>query len=129
MNALLAENPLQEGFLIERLAEPCAIVIFGASGDLTKRKLIPALYDLATERHLPPAVSIIGCARTPMSHQQFRDKMREEVGKYARNSPISTAAWDSFAQRLFYVPSDFESSYADLAKSFRDAVAQRVDTN
>ena len=55
----------------------CVLTIFGASGDLTKRKLIPALYNLALERRLPERFAVVGCARSEMTHEEFRNKMRE----------------------------------------------------
>jgi glucose-6-phosphate 1-dehydrogenase len=61
-------NPLREGIRMRRTPDPCAMVIFGASGDLTERKLLPALYYLACERLLPGGFSIIGCSRTPYSN-------------------------------------------------------------
>ena len=62
-------NPFQDPLRFERRVPPCAIVIFGANGDLTKRKLIPALYRLAYERRLPPGFAIIGNSRTGMSDE------------------------------------------------------------
>ena len=76
------KNPLREGMQAHRSAEPCAMVIFGASGDLTERKMLPALYYLARERLLPPGFSVIGCARTPYTHEQFRESMRQAVNEF-----------------------------------------------
>jgi glucose-6-phosphate 1-dehydrogenase len=73
------ENPLRAGMRLERTAEPCAVVIFGASGDLAKRKLIPALYRLVQERLLPAEFAIVGLGRTAMTDDEFRGKMREAV--------------------------------------------------
>ena len=70
-------NPFQDPLRFERRVPPCAIVIFGANGDLTKRKLIPALYRLAYERRLPPGFAIIGNSRTGMTDDAFREKMKE----------------------------------------------------
>ncbi|HEY4001708.1 MAG TPA: glucose-6-phosphate dehydrogenase, partial [Candidatus Xenobia bacterium] len=105
MERLLLDNPLTDTLLAERIPEPCAVVIFGASGDLSRRKLIPALFDQAAEQHLPVRFAIIGVARTPASHDRFRDDMREAVTRYARHRP-DEAAWNSFAQALFYVTSE-----------------------
>ena len=60
------------------------LVIFGASGDLTKRKLIPALYNLALEKRLPERFAVVGYARSEMTHEAFRDKMREAVKEFSR---------------------------------------------
>jgi glucose-6-phosphate 1-dehydrogenase len=127
---LTVDNPLAEGFLIEKLPEPATIVIFGASGDLTKRKLIPALFDQFVEHHLPQGFTIIGCARTAMSEDAFRERMFEEVGKYARHTP-DRQTWDSFATGLFYVSADFDddAAWARLGASFRAKVADRVQSN
>lgn len=83
------------------------MVIFGASGDLTKRKLIPALYNLALEHLLPSGFSVIGFARTEMSHEDFRQKMRQAVDTFSRKRPVQPSAWESFAQGLHYFPADF----------------------
>jgi glucose-6-phosphate 1-dehydrogenase len=124
---LTDENPLQEGFLLERTPEPTTMVIFGASGDLTKRKLVPALYDQFVDQKLPHGFTVIGCARSPLSSEVFRERMRAEVGRYARHTPLSTAAWEAFAGGLFYVPSalDHPGSFSDLADVFRQIGAER----
>jgi len=62
----------------------CVVTIFGASGDLTKRKLIPALYNLALEKRLPERFAVVGYARSEMSHEAFREKMREAVSQFSR---------------------------------------------
>ncbi|MFZ5444884.1 MAG: glucose-6-phosphate dehydrogenase [Myxococcota bacterium] len=104
------QNPLRAGLVDERLPEPCSVVIFGASGDLTKRKLVPALYTLFTERALPPAFAIVGFARKPMSDEQFRAEMREACQAFARHRPLDPASWDEFAQGLFYQPGDYDDA-------------------
>jgi glucose-6-phosphate 1-dehydrogenase len=86
-----------------RPAPPCAVVIFGASGDLTKRKLVPALYALAGDGLLPDEVAVIGSGRTRMDDQQFRAAMREAVASFARVR-LDTQAWERFAARLHYTP-------------------------
>ena len=73
------ENPFQDPLRFERQVPECVIVIFGANGDLTKRKLLPALYRLAYDRRLSAGFAIVGISRTPMSDDQFREKMREAV--------------------------------------------------
>ena len=77
---VLETNPLREG-LIEHMAEPCAIVIFGASGSLTQRKLMPALFSLACYGLLPPGLAIIGVALNKYSEDEFRELMRQSVEK------------------------------------------------
>ncbi|MBM3463875.1 MAG: glucose-6-phosphate dehydrogenase, partial [Armatimonadetes bacterium] len=94
------------------------------SGDLTRRKLLPALYDQFVERRLPPGFTIIGCARTDMTDDSFRAKMREEVGKYARNVPLHTATWESFAEGLFYVDTEYDDLGA-LSENLRGIAINR----
>ena len=68
-----APNPLREGIRLKHGPEPCVMVIFGATGDLTHRKLLPALYDLAIEHPLPAGFAVVGFARRPYSDDQFRE--------------------------------------------------------
>jgi glucose-6-phosphate 1-dehydrogenase len=97
------ENPLREGIRLEKTAEPCTVVIFGASGDLTKRKLVPALYRLMQQRLLPAEFGIIGFARSPMSDEEFRDKMKDAVVTYGEAKSVDETVWQSFAQGIYYV--------------------------
>ncbi|MBD0326109.1 MAG: glucose-6-phosphate dehydrogenase, partial [Pyrinomonadaceae bacterium] len=83
MSSIVMENPLREGIRLERTAGPCAVVIFGASGDLTKRKLLPALYRLVQQRLLPAEFAIVGLARTEMTSEEFRTRMREAVAEFS----------------------------------------------
>jgi glucose-6-phosphate 1-dehydrogenase len=91
--------------------EPHAIVIFGASGDLTHRKLLPALYHLFHEGLLPATYGIVGYARTEMSDDEFREMARESVEKFGRCEVVAEA-WDEFARGLFYVAGEFDSDGA-----------------
>ncbi|MEO7092414.1 MAG: glucose-6-phosphate dehydrogenase, partial [Polyangiales bacterium] len=104
----MAKNPLREGLVTERIPVPCTVVIFGASGDLTKRKLLPALYNLAVSRLLPPGASIVGYARREKSDEQFRAEQKANVAEFSRRKPLDEAIWNDFAQGLFYVQSTFE---------------------
>jgi len=79
------ENPLLEGLAVRRTPDPCAFVIFGASGDLTKRKLLPALYALAYRRLLPEQFVVVGVARTEMTDEEFRANMEDAVREFARD--------------------------------------------
>src|SRR5882672_6302798 len=103
------DNPFRVGLEAERTPLPCVFVIFGASGDLTRRKLIPALYNLAVSRLLPPAFAILGVASSEMSDEQFRETMHEAVARFSRRKPIDEAVWGDFANRLYYVPGKFEN--------------------
>ncbi len=111
-------NPLQDPLRFARQVPPCAIVIFGASGDLSKRKLLPSLYRLFYERRIPPNFAVLGSSRTPMSDDQFREMMKASVTKFLEDAPFDEAVWTSFAQSLFYVAGDLNnpSSYEDLRK-------------
>ena len=93
----------------EPKAVPCAIVIFGASGDLTRRMLVPALYNLAVDAQLPEECAIVGFARTDWSDQDFREHARQAVTEFSRR-PIDASFWDRFASSLFYVSGDYSRS-------------------
>lgn len=127
-----AENPFHDPLRFERRVPECAVVIFGANGDLTKRKLMPALYRLAFERRLSPGFAVVGISRTTMSDDQFREKMRESVQKFLEDSPFDETVWSSFAQGLFYMAGnvDEERCYGDL-KACMDSVqkARRTGGN
>jgi glucose-6-phosphate 1-dehydrogenase len=84
------------------------LTIFGASGDLTKRKLIPALYNLALEERLPERFAVVGYARSQMSHEEFRKKMREAVSEFSRTGLKNEAVWQQFASTLYYVQGGYE---------------------
>jgi glucose-6-phosphate 1-dehydrogenase len=88
----------------------CIVTIFGASGDLTKRKLIPALYNLALEKRLPERLAVVGYARSEMTHEAFRDKMREAVQEFSRTGLKDQAVWDLFASTLFYVRGGYDEA-------------------
>ena len=75
MNEKSPPNPLREGLSNQAVPQPCTVVIFGATGDLTLRKLIPALYNIAADGELPPAVAVVGFARRPKTDDQFRKEM------------------------------------------------------
>jgi glucose-6-phosphate 1-dehydrogenase len=121
------DNPFQDPLRFERKLPECAVVIFGANGDLTKRKLMPALYRLAHERRLPPGIAIIGISRTHMSHDDFREKMRESVQQFIEDSDVDPAIWSAFAQGLFYMAGDVGDAkcYSDLAACLKEIEALR----
>jgi glucose-6-phosphate 1-dehydrogenase len=99
-------NPFHDPLRFERRVPECVVVIFGAHGDLTKRKLLPALYRLAHDRRLSPGFAILGISRTPIADEQFRKKMEEEVPRHLEGAPFDRELWDSFAQGLFYMAGD-----------------------
>ena len=124
------DNPFQDPLRFERKVPECAVVIFGANGDLTKRKLLPALYRLAHERRLPPGIAILGISRTPMSDEQFREKMREAVEKFIEDSEVDPAIWAAFAQGLFYMAGNVDDPkcYTDLASHLSRIETERHTT-
>ena len=112
-----APNPLRQGLSTRPVPQPCSIVIFGATGDLTHRKLIPALYNLATEGELPAGVAIVGFARRQKSDEEFRRDLEEATRKFSRQ-PVRDEIWKTFTQSIFYHQSEFddESGYWRLVK-------------
>ncbi len=111
------EHPLEEAGRSSRNIDPCVLVIFGATGDLTGRKLAPALYNLGREGMLPPNFACVGFARRGKSHRQFRDEIKEDVSTYSRTKPIEERFWDHFQEQFFYHQSDFDQDqgYKTLA--------------
>ena len=101
MSILTEPNPLLAGLAIRRRPDPCALVIFGASGDLTRRKLMPALYALAVRRLLPERFAIVGAARTEGSDEEFQEQMRDAVSRYARDA-FQPEVWDELAAGMRY---------------------------
>jgi glucose-6-phosphate 1-dehydrogenase len=89
---------------------PCAIVIFGASGDLAKRKLIPAVYEMALEGLLDDKTYVVGYSRSAMTDEQYRKVARESVEKYARTKPIDEALWKKLEPRFYYTQADYGSA-------------------
>ncbi|MDB9391964.1 glucose-6-phosphate dehydrogenase [Microcystis aeruginosa] len=111
----LLENPLRVGLRQERTPEPLILVIFGASGDLTQRKLVPALYQLKRERRLPAELTIVGTARREWSHDYFRQQMRQGIEEFS-DGIGSEEYWQDFAQGLYYFPGNMDEpeSYAKM---------------
>src|SRR4249919_1957748 len=101
----LADNPLIEG--LERLpVPPTTLTIFGATGDLAHRKLLPAIYNLAHEGALPERFNLIGAARREMSDDDFREQARESIRQFSRRQP-DEAVLDKLLERLHYVSCPF----------------------
>src|SRR4051812_35562162 len=117
----LEVNPLQDSLRFDRRVPACAIVIFGASGDLSKRKLLPALYRLFYERRISSSFAVVGSSRTPMSDDQFRERMKDSVQKFLEDAPFDEDVWKSFAQSLFYVAGDLGNSAS------YDAIRDKLD--
>jgi len=102
----MSENPLLEGLRAPRRPEPCALVVFGASGDLTQRKLFPALYALALRRLLPERFGVVGVARTKQTSEQFVAAMAEAVKAHGRDE-FRADVWEQLAAGSRYVATDF----------------------
>jgi glucose-6-phosphate 1-dehydrogenase len=119
-------NPLREGLRLDRTPLPCVVVIFGATGDLTKRKLVPALYALAHDGSLPPGFTVIGAGRTAMSDDEWREAMRDGVGKHGR-MPLKDSVWNSFSQGLRYACVDLDApdGFDELKRRLSEADTER----
>ncbi len=122
LNKMPTENPFQDPLRFERRVPECVVVIFGANGDLTKRKLMPALYRLAYDRRLSAGFAVIGISRTSLSDDQFREKMLESVKEFSEDTKFDADVWGSFATGLFYVPGDIGD--AQLYKRLADKLGE-----
>jgi glucose-6-phosphate 1-dehydrogenase len=120
------QNPLRAGLKLERVPEPCVIVVFGATGDLTQRKILPAIYNLRRAGLLPAETSVVGFSRRPLSDDQFRSMMRKAVDEHSRVK-VEDGLWDDFAEGLFYQPGDFadRSAFRDLSERLEQVDAAR----
>src|SRR6266550_4181915 len=100
-----------------RIIEPCSIVIFGASGDLTSRKLIPALYHLFVGKQLPTPFRIIGFARREKADEVWREELKQALQQYSRTKKVDPAQWEAFRANLHYCQGDFSDpkAYEKLA--------------
>src|SRR5580693_4529636 len=92
---------------IPQAVEPCALVIFGASGDLTKRKLVPSLYNLGSYRLLPIDFNIIGVARRPLSDDVFREQLGKALAELG-TQPVDLNLWSRFRGRISYCAGEFD---------------------
>ena len=121
-----AMNPLREGLRLEQTPPPCTMVIFGVTGDLTHRKLMPQLYDLTVDTPLPAAFSIVGFARRDWDDERFRSEMQGAV-KNALGEKVDDASWQGFAQRLSYVSANFDDldGYHRLKESLEKLDSER----
>jgi glucose-6-phosphate 1-dehydrogenase len=104
------------------VAEPCTVILFGASGDLAKRKVIPAMYDLAIHRALGARYAIVGFSRTAMTDDSFRATVGDAAKSISEVGPIDPQQWSDFASNLFYSQGDYgkPESYAGLAKRLKE---------
>lgn len=118
----ISSHPLEEPGMSSRFIDPCILVIFGATGDLTARKLIPAIYNLAREGQLPPQFACVGFARRDKTHEQFRAEMKEAISSFSRIKPIDEHLWSTFKEQLFYHKSEFheDEGYERLSSFLQD---------
>src|ERR671934_1205028 len=119
--AVTQENPLLEGLQVRRTPDPCAVVIFGASGDLTHKKLFPALYSLAYRRLLPERFVVVGVARTEDTDEEFKAQMKEAVQEHGRDEFVDDV-WESLVDGMRYVATDFadEGGQDELATTLQE---------
>ena len=120
-------DEIRSNSLYGGVADPCTVVLFGASGDLAKRKVLPAMYDLAQYNSLGERYSIVGFARTPMTNESFRSMAGEAAKTISEVGPIEPAKWDAFAANLYYSHGDYsdQNSYAELAKFLQTLDAEK----
>ncbi len=120
------QNPLRAGLRLERVPDPCVIVVFGATGDLTSRKILPAIYNLRRAGLLPAETCVLGFSRRPLTDDAFRKMMRESVEAHSRVK-VEDGLWDDFAAGIFYQPGHFDdrASFRDLAERLEQIDAAR----
>jgi glucose-6-phosphate 1-dehydrogenase len=120
-------NPLRSGRRMRRSPEPSSLVIFGGSGDLTRRKLIPALFRLSQKRMIPAGFTIIGLARSPINNEEYRAMLRTWVEKSMGDAALDPEAWNSFSQGIFYIPANYRdpSIYQKLGAFLMEKEAVR----
>src|SRR3954447_11192652 len=94
------------------VAEPCLLVIFGAAGDLTKRLLMPALYNLACDGLLPSRFAILGTAMEQLDTEQFRAKMSTDIRQFSTRHEFDAPAWDALVSKFHYLPARFDDDKA-----------------
>lgn len=114
-------NPLSNSTRQYKTAEPCVLVIFGATGDLTARRLFPALYNLAREGLLPSHFACVGFARREKSNATFREEMLDAVNKHSRVKPVDPNIWQPFSEQIFYQRSEFDrdAGYEELNQTLK----------
>lgn len=123
------QNPLEEEGSSTKKLDPCIVVIFGATGDLTGRKLFPALYNLMCDGQLPSHFACVGFARRSKNNEQFRQEMHDDINKYSRIKPIDENVWSTFSNQIFYHSSDFDNDTGyDTLKAFLEDLDKKLGT-
>lgn len=127
--SLQFENPLEDLERQVKSVQPCILVIFGATGDLTGRKLLPALYNLAQDGELPVRFACVGFARRPKSHEDFRSEMHKAINEFSRVKPVDDNFWKTFSESIYYHRSEFDhdDGYKEL-KTFLDDLDKKLGT-
>jgi glucose-6-phosphate 1-dehydrogenase len=124
------KNPLSEEKRGSKVVDPCILVIFGATGDLTARKLFPALYNLQRDGQLPTHFACVGFARKEKSHEQFRQEMHEAVAKFSRVKPLDESLWNTFSSGVYYHSANFDDDKAyDALRSLLEKLDQQHGTH
>ncbi|MDE2572606.1 MAG: glucose-6-phosphate dehydrogenase [bacterium] len=121
------QNPLRAGLPSSRITDPCTIVLFGATGDLTMRMLMPALYSLRVHDMLPADFAIVGYSRTQWSDDQFREAMKRSIQQFGADVGAPEGAiWDDFVRRLSYISGDFDdvACYESLRKHLEEDLSE-----
>jgi glucose-6-phosphate 1-dehydrogenase len=114
-------NPLREGLRLERVPDPALLVLFGATGDLAHRKVVPALFQLWRTNLLPPEFTLVAVGRRPYDDEAFRAGLRASLEQFSRVLPIETAVWEAFAARITYHRGDFADA------GLYDGLSTRLD--
>ncbi len=116
------DHPLEEPGQSTRSLDPCIVIIFGATGDLTARKLMPALYNLKREGQIPSNFACVGFARREKTNDVFREEMKQAISEHSRVKPIDEPVWDTFKNQIYYHMSEFDddAGYESLSKSLAE---------
>ena len=123
------QSPLEEEARSTKAVDPCIIVIFGATGDLTSRKLFPALYNLSREGQLPSHFACVGFARRQKSHDQFRQEMHDAVSQFSRIKPVDENLWSTFTNQIYYHTSNFDEDQGyDSLRDFLNDLDKQLGT-
>ena len=124
MAVTTAANPLRAGFRLSRVPSPGVLVIFGGTGDLTSRKLMPALYDLARQRLLPAAFAVVGTGRGQLTDAEYRAQAHEAVAAHSRSRPIDEEIWRTVSEAQHWAGPD--ATVPEYLDELAGALAHRI---
>src|SRR2546423_15722409 len=96
-------NTLRAGLATDRISDPCSVCFFGAAGDLAKRMLLPAMYNLRLNDILPTKFGIIGFSRSPRSDDEYRIEVKKAIDTFSHSGEARDPLWSDFAQRISYI--------------------------